>query len=148
MIGDENPEICNSNNIDLIKIDVEGHEPNVIIGLQKTIAKHSPILVIEWNCDETRNGFTQHDIFTTLLNDYQAYELTTPENIFRNWRRKHKDIYPIKSLTRWICRLFISKKTRRKPTLVRGFNKDKDYLNIVLIPKDKYNYMLKSMMHC
>jgi FkbM family methyltransferase len=42
--------------IDLIKIDVEGCEPNVIAGLSKTIARHRPVLVIEFSA-ETRTGF-------------------------------------------------------------------------------------------
>lgn len=35
--------------IDLIKIDIEGHEPAAITGLSKTIAKHQPMLLIEFN---------------------------------------------------------------------------------------------------
>ena len=35
--------------IDLIKIDVEGHEPSVLAGLRKTIETHRPRLIVEFN---------------------------------------------------------------------------------------------------
>lgn len=35
--------------IDMIKIDIEGHEPAALRGLRATLAKHSPILLCEFN---------------------------------------------------------------------------------------------------
>lgn len=37
----------NFNNVDLIKIDVEGHEYSVIQGAEKTIKKYKPLLIVE-----------------------------------------------------------------------------------------------------
>ena len=42
--------------IDLIKIDVEGHELNVLKGMEKTLKKFSPIIVFESQKKEIING--------------------------------------------------------------------------------------------
>lgn len=35
--------------IDFIKLDIEGHEPHALVGLRKTIARHRPTLLCEFN---------------------------------------------------------------------------------------------------
>lgn len=41
--------LINEKQIDLIKIDVQGWEPKVILGAKKIIAKYSPVLFLEFN---------------------------------------------------------------------------------------------------
>ena len=43
-------------NIDLVKIDVEGHELNVIEGMKKTLKNNSPLLIIEFDPFKYRNS--------------------------------------------------------------------------------------------
>ena len=59
--GDENILLQSLNSIDLIKIDVEGHESDVVIGLRKLIKKHSPIMILEWNNSETKSRFAKDE---------------------------------------------------------------------------------------
>jgi FkbM family methyltransferase len=40
----------------LIKIDVEGHEPEAILGAKNTILKHAPIILFEQHPQDIRNG--------------------------------------------------------------------------------------------
>jgi FkbM family methyltransferase len=48
VVGDAELETLNLNQkITLIKIDVEGHEPYVVVGLRKTISTHQPIVYWE-----------------------------------------------------------------------------------------------------
>jgi len=72
--------LSNKKNISLIKIDVEGHEFEVLEGSKKTIDKHRPIIYIEvWNnpcskkmlklwCDENN-----YNINVLGVNDYRLY---------------------------------------------------------------------------
>jgi FkbM family methyltransferase len=52
--------------IDLIKIDVEGFEKSVLLGLTNTLRKHRPTVVLEFS-DDTRNAFNDPDELTTLV---------------------------------------------------------------------------------
>jgi FkbM family methyltransferase len=48
-IGDNLPEIQNLHSLDLVKIDVEGFEYQVLLGLAKTIQKHKPRIIFEYD---------------------------------------------------------------------------------------------------
>lgn len=141
--GDTVPEINNSSHIDLIKIDVEGHEPNVLAGLEKCISKHNPIIVIEWNCNETRNGFEEKALFSTLLKNYKQYAIVSHESAFRDWTRKYSLLKPIKPIMRSIYRRLIKKDVREGPCL-DIFRWEKDYSSIVFIPHTKYSQLNKA----
>lgn len=54
--GDTFVESLNLNNIDLIKIDVEGYETEVLNGLQTIIAKHRPVVFFEFKKGSERFG--------------------------------------------------------------------------------------------
>ena len=57
------------NAVDLVKIDVEGHEVHVIRGARETIAKHRPILFVETTSEE---NFDQ--IMNMLPRHYKAWD--------------------------------------------------------------------------
>lgn len=62
----------NFSEVDFIKIDVEGHELNVIQGAQKTISKNKPILLIE--IEQRHLTFPMHDVFNAIINlGYQGH---------------------------------------------------------------------------
>lgn len=58
--------------IDLVKIDVEGFEKNVLIGLRETIKKYRPIIFLEYS-KATRESFICLNDFMELLPD--GYEV-------------------------------------------------------------------------
>jgi len=53
--------------ISLIKIDVEGYEAEVLKGLEKTIDRDRPVIVFEWNNQNTKNEFLRLNIFPSIL---------------------------------------------------------------------------------
>lgn len=61
--------------IDFIKIDVEGHEKNVLIGGEKTICRSKPFMIIEINQKALeRNNAKQSDIYSILKKwNYKVY---------------------------------------------------------------------------
>lgn len=62
--------------VDIIKIDVEGHEFDVIRGAEQTILKHHPVVQLEmvehqpirfnWNCQQIYDWFYERDYVPTL----------------------------------------------------------------------------------
>lgn len=76
----------NFNDVDIIKIDVEGYELNVLDGATNTIAQNRPIVQIE--CVETQPrafGKTIQDLFDYF--NTRNYVITTADGIVRgpNW---------------------------------------------------------------
>ena len=77
-VGDYVPEIKNADNISLIKIDVEGFEYKVLLGLKETLTIHKPRLIFEY--DKNYWQKTDQDIddcysFLQSLN-YTLYQIT------------------------------------------------------------------------
>ena len=63
-----------TNEIGFVKIDVEGHEKNVLIGGQQTIKKNKPILLIEIEQRHTKKPVIETINFVKNLN-YECYYL-------------------------------------------------------------------------
>lgn len=63
--------------VDLIKIDTEGHEIEVLRGLQKTLKKYMPKIIIEFSPKLNENSEIYTENFFTLLADYDFYDLET-----------------------------------------------------------------------
>jgi FkbM family methyltransferase len=66
--------LSDAGRIDLIKIDVEGYEPNVLAGLTGTIARDHPVLVFEYSI-ETRAGFRSFEKMTALVGGGHVFAL-------------------------------------------------------------------------
>lgn len=65
----------NFNNISVIKIDVQGYEPNVLDGSIKTILKNKPIIFIEVEPPQLEiYGFKPEDIFKRLTSLGYTYQ--------------------------------------------------------------------------
>ncbi len=61
--------------ITIIKIDVEGFERNVILGLQKSISKHKPAVFFEFS-KETKESFSDfNELVSMFPSDYKFKEL-------------------------------------------------------------------------
>jgi FkbM family methyltransferase len=65
----------NEKQIDLIKIDVQGHEPQVIAGAEKIIIKYSPILFLEFNGNNKMISFLKKYYKNIFTIDYWFYIL-------------------------------------------------------------------------
>ena len=56
------------NNISVIKIDVQGYEPNILDGAIQTITKHRPVIFIEVELAQLQvYGYTESSIFDRLI---------------------------------------------------------------------------------
>lgn len=77
-VADDLPELRLVKDLTLIKIDVEGYEYHVLAGLMRTLTKHRPRVIFEY--DETywkaagSNIATCFEFFAAL--DYQLYQIT------------------------------------------------------------------------
>ncbi len=110
--------------IDFMKVDVEGHEEEVLRGLLNTIKKFKPLIMMEWYDIEAINKINKSR-FMDVLRDY--YDIQVLGNnrdegfwdgkLFGRFRRKmNKLLFP------------------QRPKLYR-FDENKQYHNILLIPK-------------
>lgn len=66
--------------VDFIKMDVEGHEAIALLGLQETIANNQPLLLLEWKSQSTLTSFHEHDLFKKLFAGYKQYSLSYTSN--------------------------------------------------------------------
>lgn len=108
--------------IDFIKIDVEGHEAEVIEGLTSIINSNKPFILMEWKSDKTIAGFTHSRILSTMFPDYIIYSLTTNYN-----KKVHK-----KGIFGSIERIL--NKFLRPSWCLSSFESNKKYSNICLVP--------------
>ena len=69
--------------VDLIKIDVQGWEPKVIMGAKKMIKKYKPILFLEFNGDYKMILFLKKYYNNIFMIDYWFYILKKDINIDR-----------------------------------------------------------------
>jgi len=136
-VGDENSNIQAFSKLDIVKIDVEGHEPQVILGLKKTIKKHQPIIIMEWDNDSTRNGFATHKLFETILKNYSVFHLSSNSGAFRRYSKQNKYIAPFRSIARLLYQFYRSKKFLESPVLLSDFDSRECYSSIVLVPEKK-----------
>jgi len=81
-----------NNKIGFIKIDVEGHEKNVLKGGLKTISINKPILLIEIQEKHTKKPIEDTINFMKTYN-YNAYVYIDKKLVdFNNWDKKQKEI--------------------------------------------------------
>ncbi|MEM7783303.1 MAG: FkbM family methyltransferase [Planctomycetota bacterium] len=88
-IGDEVVSSLGLKNVDLIKLDTEGHEFSILKGITKTLSTYRPILLWE--------------LAGTISTDTIAFEFLFPENYlhFRlshrsRWKRQNPRLYSLK----------------------------------------------------
>ena len=68
---------------DFIKIDTEGHDYNILLGMRKTIKKHKPVFLIEYN-------LTIFDKICKYLKFYKPYIYDFKNDKFLNVSNKNK----------------------------------------------------------
>lgn len=75
--GDRYFEELQISRVDLIKIDVEGYEKYVLMGLKKMLRRHRPMITIEYS-ESTQKSFSELEAFMELLPDnYNVYRIVT-----------------------------------------------------------------------
>jgi FkbM family methyltransferase len=118
--GDE--YLAEVSGIDFIKIDVEGHEGEVIEGLQGIISKSQPLLLIEWNSDDTRHNFNSEKL-TNMFNGYSFVALGNnyDRELYKSPRMKIK---------RKVMKLF---KVKKEWAFI-AFHRHTNYSNVFLVP--------------
>lgn len=124
--------------LDLIKIDVEGHEIFALQGLMESIKKFQPIIVMEWNDPVSIARINKAGIFSSLFSGYEIFVLGT------NFDREYWQGKKLSALRRRLALLFSAKHTR-----LYGFDSSMAYHNILLVPKTKLSLLSgASYGHC
>ena len=84
--------------IDLIKIDVEGHEREVVLGAMGAIAAHRPAMLIEtlnqFSMSESKEGHLHWIIDRLQPLGYDFFHYITPLFNNQNWRANPADLFP------------------------------------------------------
>lgn len=128
--GDQELKRSGVSSVDFIKIDVEGLEASVIDGLRDTITSSSPIIMMEWNCEETRKGFSDKSLFTSVFKDYIFFVL------FSSHERPDLGESKAQKIIRKFSRRFLRPSIKLKTFMVDG-----NYGNVVAIPKHKFEFL-------
>ena len=68
-------------NLDFVKIDVEGYENKVILGAENTLKKHKPIIIVEQKKYSSRNGEDEFQALDTL----QRYGANVLEQVYNDF---------------------------------------------------------------
>jgi FkbM family methyltransferase len=101
LVGD--PILADEPRIDLVKIDIEGHEPYALAGLDKTLRKHRPIVLGEFNprCLRDHIGcppeqfaeqlFGLTDSIDAIEHDGQVHVVQAPRELTDLWQRKNAE---------------------------------------------------------
>lgn len=117
--------------VDLIKIDVEGHEWFALKGAEKTIRKNRPLIVFEYNASDSETAGDK-DVLK-LLNKFGYREFY---EIVDGWESFHKSLraYPriFRALVKYL-QLLLGKKVVDQILRVSNFEK-KQYLMVIASP--------------
>jgi hypothetical protein len=109
--------------IDFIKIDIEGHEPAALLGLQTTICEHQPLILMESLTQNTLNLFNDRKLFEQLFSGYRIYALSNTTS---------KNVYP-PGMTGFVRRM--AAKLRYRCWCQSDFDAARRYSNIYLVPE-------------
>lgn len=109
--------------VDFIKIDVEGHEAQALVGLENTIRNCQPLILLEWRTNSTLNAFEELGLLQKMFNQYHFFSVTKTHS---------KKIYP-KTVAGFIKRLFY--KFFNKHWCLSAFDKKKHYANVCFVPQ-------------
>jgi FkbM family methyltransferase len=111
--------------VDVIKIDVEGHEAHVLLGLQRTLREYRPIVFMEWNDAEVRRRFREERLHARLLPDYRTFGIVSNRDrsywAGKPWGRLRR---------RWRCWV------HAKQACLTPFDSAATYRNVVMLPRE------------
>jgi FkbM family methyltransferase len=136
-VGDQVLADLDAKNIDFMKIDVEGHEKDVLLGLDSTIKENRPVVFIEWDrVNDSENWVANEAFMATIFPGYERYALIwNTSRIY--WHKKS-----FGRIRRLLIRLF-----RTKDFVLRLFTTvppEDSRGNLLLVPKEK-NHVLSGV---
>jgi len=89
--------------IDMVKIDIEGHEPFALVGLERTLRRHRPIVLCEFNprCLQEHVGcpppafaeqlFGLTDYIQVVEHDGRTSTVATPYELLTLWEERNRE---------------------------------------------------------
>lgn len=119
--------------IDFIKMDVEGHEAMALMGLKLAIVKHQPLMLLEWKSENTIAQFQRFNLFDQLFPGYEKYSLSYTAN---------KKVHANSSLG-FIKRIF--HKLIGSRWCLSQFDAKKSYSNVYFVPP-RYQQVFKQFL--
>lgn len=123
LVGDEYFSHSGIDRLDIVKLDVEGMEANVIVGMAETIKKYQPIFLMEWNNDVTRQAFAALSIFRTIFNGYSVIGIRSKDA---------RELFPSNPLG-WAGRK-IARLTNARGFVAVPFEEERSFETLVLVP--------------
>lgn len=109
--------------IDFIKMDVEGHEAAALLGLENTIQKNQPLLLLEWKSPKTIASFKEFDLLNKLFAGYSFYSLS-----YTNNKKVHAN-----NLAGHLKRIYY--RFFEKKWCLSDFDPKKSYSNVYFVPE-------------
>lgn len=133
LVGDDwLKEHYQNQQIDFIKIDVEGHEAAALIGLENHIRRYQPLVLLEWKSQITIDTFREQNLLPRLFNNYAFYSLTQTDS---------KKVYK-RSLFGYFGRLY--SKLYNISWCLTNFQEQKAYSNVYFVP-ERYKEFFKTL---
>jgi FkbM family methyltransferase len=106
--GDDLLQRLGVNDVDFIKIDVEGHEREVLAGLQSTMAQQRPFMTVEYT-ERTCEKFGSPQAFQATFPRYKLYG----------------------------TRISLSSRVFKSALSLERFEFDKDYTHVLCVPEER-----------
>jgi len=123
LVGDQfMKEHFSTDAVDFMKIDVEGHEAEALMGLRETIAASQPLVLMEYRSARTVAAFRDAGILEDLFSGYRVYSLATTTS------KKALGRTPAGYLRR------IFNKLTGERWCFAGFDPSQRYSNVYLVP--------------
>ena len=98
VVGDEYLKARGIEQIDLIKLDIEGYERYALLGLKQILKTNRPVVAMELNA--TEGGFsTKEQLIDTLPGNYQFFRIKSPPDIRTRNLGTHFYVYGPRILT-------------------------------------------------
>jgi len=87
--------LCLPHPVRLVKIDAEGHELKVLLGMTQLLARDKPVLIVEANCGEVDGfleslNYTIHALPDSPNRIYRPWPFISPQLILSNPRSRHR----------------------------------------------------------
>jgi FkbM family methyltransferase len=121
--------------IDLLKIDVEGHEMQVLDGFHEAITNCKPIILMEWSASKTIKDSNSSSLFQHIKQNYTAFSVTSSQSKSL-WSNGLSGKFK-----RYLHKIFC-----RERWLLLPADLSRPYSNVLFIPDEKLS-LVSSLLH-
>ncbi len=137
-VGDPVIAALGADDIDFMKVDVEGHEEHVFKGLAGTLAQCRPLVLVEWEPEEgDRSWLVDPARFNALFPGYLAYALIWNSN------KAYWDARQFGTVRRYLAKLLTRKK--RVLTAFDPVKHRERVSDLLLVPQEKAGLVARLM---